>query len=154
MARPRTVNTKRLNPERPHGGPATLFVSVLFVAVLLVLPFMAVRRLHWDLRWVGLYVALVSALSFWSYARDKRSAQAGEWRVSEAQLHLWELLGGWPGAWIAQRYLRHKCSKASYQMTFWIIVIAYQFAAIDSFQDWKFSRAGLKWMEQASHRSR
>lgn len=97
---------------------------------------------------------MMSALSYWAYARDKRSAQAGEWRVSEAQLHLWELLGGWPGALVAQRRLRHKYSKASYQLVFWLIVLGYQFAAVDSFQDWKLSRAGLKWLEQTSRRSR
>jgi hypothetical protein len=52
-----------------------------------------------------------------------------------------ELLGGWPGAFLAQRRLRHKCSKVSYQFVFWLIVLAYQFAAFDSIQNWRFSRA-------------
>ena len=58
----------------------------------------------------------------------------------------------WPGAWVAQRRLRHKCSKGSYQFVFWLIVLGHQFAAFDSFQDWQLSRAGLKWMEQTSGR--
>jgi len=41
-------------------------------------------------------------------------------------LHLLELLGGWPGAFLAQRRLRHKCSKRRYQFVFWLIVLAYQ----------------------------
>jgi hypothetical protein len=30
---------------------------------------------------------------------------------------------------------------------FWLIVLAYQFAAWDSFRDWQLSRAGLNWIE-------
>ena len=76
------------------------------------------------------------------------------WRVSEANLHLLELLGGWPAALLAQRRLRHKCSKGSYQFMFWLIVLGHQFAAGDSFQDWKLSRAGMNWLEQHSDRRR
>lgn len=145
---------KPANSNRSTGGTASVFVSLLLAGVFLILPAMAVHRLHVDWRWASAYAVMMSALSYWAYARDKRSAQAGEWRVSEAQLHLWELLGGWPGALVAQRRLRHKYSKASYQLVFWLIVLGYQFAAVDSFQDWKLSRAGLKWLEQTSRRSR
>jgi hypothetical protein len=54
-----------------------------------------------------------------------------------------ELLGGWPGAFLAQRRLRHKLSKPGFQVLFWLIVLAYQFAAFDSVQSWQFSRAAL-----------
>jgi uncharacterized membrane protein YsdA (DUF1294 family) len=33
------------------------------------------------------------------------------------------LFGGWPGALVAQRVLRHKSSKASFQVTFWATVL-------------------------------
>ena len=36
----------------------------------------------------------------------------------EAMLHLLELLGGWPAAWLAQRVLRHKSRKERYQLAF------------------------------------
>jgi len=52
-------------------------------------------------------------------------------------------LEAWPGAFIAQRRLRHKCSKISYQAVFWLIVIAYQFAAIDALMSWSLSRSIL-----------
>ena len=122
--------------------------------VLLVLPLLAAHRLGLDMRWVSAYVLVVSALTYWAYARDKRRAQEGAWRIPEAQLHLWELLGGWPGAWMAQRRLRHKTSKGSYQFVFWLIVLSYQFAAFDSFQDWRLSRAALKWVERTSGRGK
>jgi uncharacterized membrane protein YsdA (DUF1294 family) len=118
----------------------------------MVLPVVALHRLHLDLRWVGGYALVINALTFWTYARDKKRAEAGEWRVPEAQLHLLELLGGFPGAWVAQRCLRHKTSKVSYQILFWLIVVAYQLAAIDCLRDGQFTRAGLKWIQQFSER--
>jgi uncharacterized membrane protein YsdA (DUF1294 family) len=128
--------------------------GVVLVAGLLILPIIALHRRGVDLRWAGAYALAISMLTYWAYACDKRRALQGEWRISEFQLHVWELLGGWPGACLAQRRLRHKCSKCSYQFVFWLIVFGYQFAAYDSFQDWQLSRAGLKWIEQTSARRR
>jgi uncharacterized membrane protein YsdA (DUF1294 family) len=144
------VNPKSTNPSRAKGGTRTVAASLLVLAGLLALPVMALHRLHLDWRWIGTYGLVVNALTYWTYARDKQRAQAGEWRVSEARLHLLELLGGWPGALLAQRRLRHKCSKGSFQFVFWLIVLIYQFAACDSFQDWKLSRAALNRIEQSS----
>ena len=110
---------------------------------LLVLPVIAGQRFGVHFPWVGAYGAVLSALTYWAYAVDKRRAEERLWRLPEARLHLLELLGGWPGAFLAQRRLRHKCSKGSYQVVFWLIVLAYQFAAFDSLQDWQLSRAAL-----------
>jgi uncharacterized membrane protein YsdA (DUF1294 family) len=118
------------------------FLALLFLASLLVLPALAIARLPIDLRVVSGYAAAVSIAAYWAYARDK--ARANEWRVSEATLHFLELIGGWPGAFVAQRRLRHKCSKLRYQAVFWAVVVAYQVAAFDSLQSWKFSKAVAK----------
>jgi uncharacterized membrane protein YsdA (DUF1294 family) len=40
-------------------------------------------------------------------------------------LHLLELCGGWPGALIAQHWVRHKVGKLSFQIIFWLIVAAH-----------------------------
>jgi uncharacterized membrane protein YsdA (DUF1294 family) len=148
------VNAKPTNPSRAEGSSQTIVAILLILAGLLVLPVMAIQRLHWDWRWIAMYGLAVNAFTYWTYARDKRCAQEGGWRVSEAQLHLLELLGGWPAAWLAQRRLRHKCSKGSYQFVFWLIVLIYQFAVWDSFQDWQLSRAGLNWIEQSAKHNR
>ncbi len=66
--------------------------------------------------------AVMSLLTVWAYGKDKRAAQAGEWRASEFRLHLLELLGGWPGGLLAQWTYRHKIRKISYQLVFWLIV--------------------------------
>ena len=59
----------------------------------------------------------------WMYAHDKSAARAGAWRVSENQLHLLSLLGGWPAAWWAQQNLRHKTSKASFRTVYWLTIV-------------------------------
>ena len=131
------------------GGRITV-LAVLVLACLLVLPVIALHRRGVDLRWVGAYAGVIGAVSYGSHAVDKRRARAKEWRISEAGLHLTEVLGGWPGAFLAQRRLRHKCSKGSYQVVFWLIVLAYQFVALDSFQDWCYTRAALNHIERTS----
>ncbi len=73
-------------------------------------------------RWfVGFYM-LMSALGFSLYGLDKRASTRGGWRTSEARLHLVELLGGWPGALLAQRVFRHKTRKTSFQVMFYLAV--------------------------------
>ena len=59
-------------------------------------------------------------------------------------LHLAELLGGWPAAFVAQRALRHKISKTSYQATFWLIVALHQGVALDFLWDWQISHTLIR----------
>ncbi len=66
--------------------------------------------------------AVASMITFLAYAQDKRAARRGRWRTPEATLHLLELLGGFPGAILAQRLLHHKRGKVSYLIVFWLIV--------------------------------
>lgn len=138
------------NAVHVNDGGRITGLAVLLLAGLLILPVIALFRRGVDFRWVGAYAVVISAVSYGSYALDKRRARAQEWRVSEAGLHVTELLGGWPGAFLAQRRLRHKCSKGSYQLVFWLIVLAYQFAAFDSFHDWRYSRSALNYLERAA----
>lgn len=64
-----------------------------------------------------------SLVAFIAYALDKSAARNDRWRTKERTLHLFALAGGWPGALLAQRLLRHKSSKPSFQFTFWVTVI-------------------------------
>ena len=65
---------------------------------------------------------VLNLVTFYLYLRDKNAAQNGEWRISENQLHGLALMGGWPGAWFAQKTFRHKTSKRTFQLTYWATV--------------------------------
>jgi len=99
------------------GMPSILFIAAIpfgFSAFL-------IKKQH---NFIPIFVYLIMSLTtFLAYAGDKTKAQRNEWRTSESTLHLLELLGGWPGALITQRVIRHKNKKISFQITFWFIVI-------------------------------
>lgn len=70
------------------------------------------------------YVYLTaSIITFIAYVFDQAAAQNNRWRIRERTLHLFALLGGWPGAWLAQKVLRHKSKKVGFQTVFWITVV-------------------------------
>ncbi len=68
---------------------------------------------------------LLSLLTFFIYGFDKNAAQTGRWRTAENTLHLLSLVGGWPGAWVAQRLFRHKVCKTSFMAGYWATVLAH-----------------------------
>ncbi len=69
-----------------------------------------------------LYVT-ASVLAFLFFAFDKQAAMRGWRRMPEARLPLISLLGGWPGAWLAQMLLRHKTQKPRFRALFLAAVI-------------------------------
>ncbi|HYW55875.1 MAG TPA: cold shock and DUF1294 domain-containing protein [Polaromonas sp.] len=94
-------------------GTATLFVIPAFLVVYAIVA--AVWRLP---LWVaGFYVAL-SAATFVAYAIDKSAAASASWRTPESTLHAMALAGGWPGALLAQQFLRHKSTKQKFRQVF------------------------------------
>lgn len=102
------------------GGPSRfpLLVVALFFAFFGVST--AAGRLPLVL--LGFY-AFVSLIAFAAYALDKSAARSGRWRTAESTLHLLSLVGGWPGALVAQNRLRHKSRKASFLVAFWATVM-------------------------------
>ena len=68
--------------------------------------------------WVAGVYLVATLVCFALYAIDKHSARSGRRRVSERTLLAWGLLGGWPGAIVAQQTLRHKTSKQSFRRRF------------------------------------
>ena len=73
---------------------------------------------------LAIYAAM-SLLTIRAYGRDKRAARLGTWRTPERRLHIFEMLGGWPGALFAQVCYRHKYRKTKYQIIFWMIVASH-----------------------------
>ena len=62
---------------------------------------------------------LFSVVGFGMYRADKIAAGRGSWRIPEANLHAIALLGGWPGALVAQRVLWWSCHGASIRVWVW-----------------------------------
>jgi len=69
--------------------------------------------------------AAINVATIAAYALDKQAARTGGWRTSERRLHLLALAGGWPGAWAAQQWLRHKSSKPSFRTMYWATVVVH-----------------------------
>lgn len=67
--------------------------------------------------------AVASTLAFLMYGLDKKAAREDRWRIPETNMHLVALAGGWPGALLAQRTLRHKTRKQPFQTLFKISVV-------------------------------
>ncbi|WP_373740446.1 DUF1294 domain-containing protein [Neisseria sp.] len=82
----------------------------------------------------GIYF-FASLAAFWFYLKDKEAVQAmrrnGERsdtayfeRIGEGVLHRCAVIGGWPGALIAQHLLRHKQNQQPFIWLFWATVAA------------------------------
>lgn len=130
---------KWARPAQPRWSVGSFFHAALWLASL-VLPAYALHQQRVYPALASAVALCLSAVTYMAYVNDKRRALAGDWRITEATLHMLELFGGWPGAWIAQRRLRHKCSKVRYQCIFWAIILIHQFVAFDSLSDWSLSR--------------
>lgn len=102
---------------RKSGGMG-LMVCLIFYAVLILATLLKLLP-----REVLYLYAGASVLAFITYAYDKSSAQQGRWRTPESHLHLLSLFGGWPGAYYAQKKLRHKSSKRAFKQVYWVTVV-------------------------------
>ena len=105
--------------ERAQWGVATLFAIPAFLVLYVIVAFIWKTPL-----WIaGLYIA-ASLATFIAYAADKSAAANGSRRTPENTLHALAFVGGWPGALLAQQFLRHKSTKQEFRQVFWGTVIA------------------------------
>jgi len=119
--RPRALSARLESGGRPTrpvvlaGAVAAGFIGGLGIAAFLGLVPV----------WVPVGYLVLSSLTFAAYAWDKLRAESAARRTPESTLHLLEALGGWPGALVAQHWLRHKNRKLSYQVVFWLLASAH-----------------------------
>jgi uncharacterized membrane protein YsdA (DUF1294 family)/cold shock CspA family protein len=121
-------NPPRNSRNTRPAGAKNLSLKLPLFAALCALPIVGSVQLLTvqGYPWVLVIYALASISSFWFYRADKQNALNERRRIPEKHLHLAELLGGWPGALIAQQVFRHKTRKISFQIVFWAIVLAHQ----------------------------
>ena len=93
------------------GGTGNNFVkrfsSVIFAILFLFFLVVSVWYMMLPFAVLGYYI-LLGGITFFAYSVDKSAAQENEWRISEKSLHILSLIGGWPGALLAQVFIRHK----------------------------------------------
>lgn len=129
-AAPPSAKRRRSGPRRriEHVWPKLLIWLALCSLPLLGVVMLYLQR---GLAQPLLLYPAASLCCYLLYRSDKRLARKGQRRIPENLLHVAELLGGWPGALIAQQRYRHKTRKLSYQVPFWLIVVAHQLLWID-----------------------
>jgi uncharacterized membrane protein YsdA (DUF1294 family)/cold shock CspA family protein len=65
-----------------------------------------------------------SLFTYWLYRADKAAAKARQrQRLPEQSLQLFSLIGGWPGALLAQKKLSHKKRKFLFQREFLLVIV-------------------------------
>jgi uncharacterized membrane protein YsdA (DUF1294 family)/cold shock CspA family protein len=117
--RPRASRRPSERQERAQwGSTATLFAIPAFLVV-----YGGVAVLWRPTAWVAALYLGMSALTFVVYAADKAAAEAQSWRTPESTLHVLALAGGWPGALVAQQFMRHKSTKQGFREAFWSTVM-------------------------------
>jgi len=96
----------------------------LFIKLVAILPILPALHVLWHYHnpLPLLAYAFMTPLTIMYYAEDKRRALQHQWRISNFYLHCFEILGGWPGALLAQNAYRHKLKRGTYQNGFWAIV--------------------------------
>lgn len=107
-------------PPPPHAAAEIRAMLLLLPAYAALLVWAAwTQRLAVPL---ALAAPLIGVVTFYLYWSDKFAAQRQARRTPEWVLHAASLAGGWHGAWLGQRLLRHKSSKEEFRRTFWITV--------------------------------
>jgi uncharacterized membrane protein YsdA (DUF1294 family)/cold shock CspA family protein len=114
---------------RPAGLAAVSRMLMSRRLLLSVFAVLAFPVLWWFVK-LGRFPALLfwafagmSSLAFILYGLDKWAAKREAQRTAESTLQFCALLGGWPGALLAQQVFRHKSSKRSFQIGFWFSVM-------------------------------
>jgi uncharacterized membrane protein YsdA (DUF1294 family) len=118
LTRGRSPANARARQQPAQRGTATLLALPVFLCVYAV-----VAVLWRPPLWIAAAYAGMSVLTFVVYAVEKSAAQANRWRTAESTLHLLALACGWPGALLAQQWLRHKSAKRAFRAVFWATVV-------------------------------
>lgn len=95
-------------------------IFLLYATAMVLTAYYCENNLGWRVRpftkaafmlFVLFHLPMINLFTFLAYGKDKRSAQRGEWRIPEIQLHTMELMGGTIGAIAGQKFFITKIRK-------------------------------------------
>lgn len=102
----------------------TTFSSMFLIYIMLFTAFIFERTFNGFLP--GFFPILflgVNLFIFLYYYHDKTAAIKNTQRIPENTLHWFSLLGGWAGAYIAQKTFKHKHKKTSFMWVYRLTII-------------------------------
>ena len=73
--------------------------------------------------WIVVYFAAVNLIGYASMGIDKYRAQNHKWRISEAMLFFFAIIGGSVGSIIGMRFFRHKTKHKLFTIGLPIVLI-------------------------------
>lgn len=95
---------------------------------------------------VPLFYLEASLFTYWLYQIDKKLAASGHSsRLPEESLQMFSLIGGWPGALVAQKRLRHKVHKVPFQREFRFVIYGNS-----CFLLWLLSEPGARFLDKVA----
>ncbi|MCB6182864.1 cold shock and DUF1294 domain-containing protein [Leeia sp. TBRC 13508] len=121
--RPIAIHASNLTQEAAQTSTAAnptrlgLILAAVFMIAVIALVWFSVLPVS-----ILVMTLILSSFTFIRYAMDKYAATHQLKRTPEIGLHLLALFCGWPGAALAQHFLRHKSEKNAFRRTFWITV--------------------------------
>ena len=119
-------------PFSTGWGPGILAFAVFFMVF--------VAEKVWERKLpvsvLGFYM-LASTIAFVIYRHEKAMSASQTWRISDNTLHFCSLVGGWPGAALAQKMVHHEPQKMSFRAIYWSTVVLNSFVFF-----WLLSNSG------------
>lgn len=106
--------------DQTEDNKSLMAKVVAFPFILALIILFILHKITW---FVLAFYGLINIWTYFAYYRDKQAAQKDKFRTPEKRLHLFSLLGGWIGALLAQRTLRHKSQKTEFRQVFWFTVV-------------------------------
>ncbi|MGV8970110.1 MAG: DUF1294 domain-containing protein [Microbacteriaceae bacterium] len=123
---PRSTSFRKIDAstrgQRPAIRGGTVRADIL--AIIVFVGVAAAIGVRWPLPlWLPVLYGTTSVIAFFMYRHDKLAAINRRWRSRESSLHLIAIVGGWPGAIVAQQVYRHKTTKKRFRELLWATIL-------------------------------
>ena len=112
------TSDRKIKTKKGKNSAVSMIISITFLIIISCIIF--IKQASFLILYAYIIISLVS---FLIYGWDKSAAKKNHWRTPENHLHFLSLIGGWPGALIAQNFFRHKSKKQPFRIIFWVTVM-------------------------------